>query len=70
MDCDERTRLQTEHRNAGAAFDAARKVLQQRIGVCPKDEFEALSLAVDTTWTAVSRARSALDDHLRQHNCL
>jgi HAMP domain-containing protein len=70
MDCDERARLEKADREAGDAFDVARKILQERIGTTPRNEFEALSKAVDTTWEAVNRARSALDGHIREHKCL
>jgi len=69
MRCDERTQLENEHGEAGLAFDAAREVLQERIGISPKEDFISLSRAVDTTWDAVNRTRVALDEHIREHNC-
>lgn len=69
MECEERVRLDREHSEAGLAFQAARKVLVDKVGICPKEEYISLNRAVDTTWEAVQRARGALDDHIRSHGC-
>jgi hypothetical protein len=69
MGCEDRARLEKEHTEAGLAFDAARRVLQEKIGISPHEEFISLSRAVETTWEQVQRTRTALDEHIRAHNC-
>jgi len=69
MNCGERTRLEKEHHEAGAAFDAARQRLQARIGVSSQSEFRLLDQAVEEAWSNVQKARNALDRHIREHPC-
>ena len=69
MACLERDRLEKEHGEAGAKFDAARRRLQDRIGTSKKEEFESLNRAFDQSWQALARARIALDVHVRTHGC-
>jgi hypothetical protein len=69
MSCQERDLLQKEHAEAGAAFDAARKALQSRIGVSPRNEFLALDQAAERAWANLQHAHQALDEHLREHGC-
>jgi hypothetical protein len=69
MPCDHRIRLDKAHAEAGCAFDAARAVLQQRIGITPREEYLSYSDAVDAAWKALLDARAALDAHIRAHGC-
>ena len=65
----ERARLEKLHNDAEEAFDAARKVLREKIGVTTREEFVALTRAVDITWHALESSRFALDEHIRTHGC-
>lgn len=67
--CEVRIRLEKKHAEAGAALDAARKLLQKKRGTTSKEEFSSLSRAVEQGWTNVQRARRALDKHVREHGC-
>ena len=69
MRCDDRERLEKEHVDAGAAFDAARAMLRNRIGVSPKGEYERLNAAAEEAWGALNGARKRLDEHIREHGC-
>ena len=70
MACLERDRLEREHVEAGAKFDAARQRLQDRIGTSKKEEFESLNRTFDQSWQVLARARIALDLHVREHGCV
>ena len=67
MECSERARLEKLHNDAEEAFDAAEKVLREKIGVTTKEEFVALTHAMAMTWHALESARFALDEHIRTH---
>ena len=67
MECGERARLEKSHNDAEEAFDAARKIVGEKIGVTTREEFVALTRAVDATWHALKSARFALDEHIRTH---
>jgi hypothetical protein len=69
MACLERDRLEREHSEAGAKFDAARQRLQARIGTSIKEEFESLNRAIEQSWQVLVQARIALDLHVRAHGC-
>jgi hypothetical protein len=67
MVCGERARLEKLHNDAEEAFDAARKTVTEKIGITTREEFAALTRAVDTTWHTLESARFALDEHIRAH---
>ena len=67
MECGERARLAKLHNDAEEAFDAARKILSENIGITTREEFVALTRVVDTTWHALESSRFALDEHIRAH---
>ena len=69
MSCTERDRLEKEHAEAAARFDSANEQLRARIGICPKHEFVSLGRALDESWHALTRARTGLDRHIREHRC-
>jgi hypothetical protein len=69
MDCEERARLEKQHAESGAAFDAARQRLQSRIGVSLKNEFLSLDRTADEAWSNLQKVRKALDQHIREHRC-
>jgi hypothetical protein len=70
MKCAQRVLFEKNFPDASASFDTAMQSLTQRIGVCPKSEFAALSEQLDRAWAGLESARSALDDHIREHCCL
>ena len=70
MSCDEKGRMVLEYQEASAAFDQARKDLQESIGTLPKDQYVALSNAVDKAWGSLQRVHIALDEHIRWHSCV
>jgi len=70
MECATRARLERQHNRADARFDTVRKRLNERIGVCLKEEFLALSDELDRESETLDHARAALDNHIRQHCCL
>jgi hypothetical protein len=51
-------------------FAKAGEKLLERVAFCSRAEFLALSDEVDRACDLVSRARSALDTHIRNHCCL
>lgn len=67
--CAEQENLRHAWRSAAGAFEVSRKQLNDRIGICPKAEFEALQAQTDQCWALVNQAREALDGHIRQHRC-
>jgi hypothetical protein len=67
--CDELTTLRARFEEAITTFDAANESLYDRIGVCPRVEFRALSRELDRAWINLSRARRALHEHIVTHNC-
>lgn len=69
MDCLEREHLEREHERAGAAFDSARRNLQEHIGTWDKAKYHHLLSKCDEAWANVRKARAALDAHIRQHGC-
>ena len=69
MECDEGARLEKLHNDAEEAFDAARKIVGEKIGVTTREEFVALTRAVDATWHALKSARFAIDEHIRVCGC-
>src|SRR5262245_45655331 len=60
MKCDPRFLFEKKLRAASANFDTAMQSLTERIGVCPKSEFVALSDQLDRAWEKLARTRSAL----------
>jgi hypothetical protein len=60
MVCGERARLEKLHNDAEEAFDAARKIVTEKIGITTREEFAALTGAVDTTWHALESAAASL----------
>ena len=70
MSCDEKGRMVLEYQEASAAFDQARKDLQESIGTLPKDQYVALSSSVDKAWGTLQRVHIALDEHIRWHSCV
>jgi hypothetical protein len=70
MSCEERVRLEEEHEQASARFDAAREALNERIGVSSRAEFRALSEGLDNAWVGLRRARTALDNDVWEHQCV
>jgi hypothetical protein len=67
MPCQKCERLEREHAEARARFDAAGELLDGRIAISLKDEFVALSSALDQSWEDLVGARVALDRHVREH---
>jgi hypothetical protein len=67
--CNERDRLVKQHNDVGARFDAARKVLNERMGIGTRAEFWRLSEDMDNAWIDLRRARALLDSHIREHSC-
>ena len=65
MPDDERIRLEKAHMEADRLFAEAREALHKRIGTSPKEEFLALSDAVDRAWEEVLETRAALDAYIR-----
>jgi hypothetical protein len=70
MSCVRRFLFEKKFRAASASFDTAMQSLTERIGVCPKSEFVALKEQLDRALAELESARSALDDHIREHCCL
>jgi hypothetical protein len=67
MSCTGRVRIEKKHHAANAKFDAARKQLQERIGVSSREEYMALHRQVDVAWEELAYARAMLDNHIREH---
>src|SRR5690242_14187666 len=70
MSCVRRTRLEQKYAQASATCDGIRQRLRDRMGVCPKSEFLALSDELDRATEVLDHARVALRVHVRQHCCL
>jgi hypothetical protein len=69
MYCHERVRLEDMYAEAATVLDTARQDLNNRIGICSKAEFQALSRRVDTAWINLSRVRRFLHEHILAHGC-
>jgi hypothetical protein len=70
MSCVRRTRLEQKYVQASATCDGIRQRLRERIGICPKSEFLALSDDLDRATEVLYHARRAFESHIRQHCCL
>ncbi len=70
VDCEERARLEQEHDQSVVEFEDAQKRLKASIGITPKDQFLRLDRTADEAWQKLNRARSTLDQHIRQHRCI
>jgi hypothetical protein len=70
MECEERVQLRNNCTAASATFDAVRARFQQKLGICPKSDFLALTDELDRASTALERTRAALDSHIRVHWCM
>jgi hypothetical protein len=69
MGCQERARLDQEHSQAEARYEAARATLDSKVGITSRDEFLRLTHAIDEAWVALERARYLLDRHVKEHGC-
>jgi hypothetical protein len=69
MECAQSVCLRKNYTKACAIFDAAKARLEQRIGICPKSEFLALSGELDRALAELERTRVELDAHIWEHCC-
>jgi hypothetical protein len=69
MSCEQRARLDREHSQAQARYQAAREALDGRIGTSSREEFLSLTHAIDQARLALDRARRLLDRHIQEHGC-
>ena len=63
-------RLRKDYMAASATFDAARARFDQRIGICPKSEFQMLRDELELLSDELKLARTALDAHIQEHCCM
>jgi hypothetical protein len=70
MQCDKRIQLEKNYQDARAAFAAATANFEQRMAICPREEYLALRTTMEQVWAALEQAESALSLHTRQHGCL
>jgi len=69
MPCAERLQLEKNYSDARATFASATANLQQRIGVCPKEEFANINTQMEWARVALEGARIALEQHIQEHCC-
>jgi len=67
--CEVKDRLLREYTTATADYSRAVQVLQRRLGVLSKTEYERLREFSETARTKSESARLALDAHVRNHGC-
>jgi len=69
MRCEEKARLAAEYESATGKFSAAVKELNQRIGICPREEYARLDRAANEARVKSEQARLALEQHIAAHRC-
>jgi hypothetical protein len=62
--------LQKNYTTARAVLDAAQAQYQQRVGICPKSEFEMLRDELVRLSDELEHARAALGAHIGEHCCM
>ena len=67
--CEEKDRLLREYTTATADYSRAVQVLQRRLGVLSKSEYERLREFSETARIRSESARQLLDRHVTQHGC-
>jgi glutathione S-transferase len=67
--CKTRTRLRRARSLAAAEFFRAVRLLQERAGVVPQKEYEAIHTFVEKARASAEQASAALDKHLAEHDC-
>ena len=70
MSCQRRLRLEQKHTRAGERVADVRERIHDRIGICSKGEFLALTDELDRVSEVLEHARAALDQHIQEHCCL
>jgi hypothetical protein len=70
MDCAQWVRLQKNYTTAKTVFDAVRTRFHEKIGICLKSEFLALTNELDRASDELKLARARLDEHIREHGCI
>ena len=67
--CEEKARLAATYESATGKFSAAVTELNQRIGICQKEEYERLDRAANESRVRSEQARLALEQHIAAHRC-
>ena len=67
MPCQECERLEREHAEAEASFDAARERLQSISGISSRDEYQCLHQEALALREYLDSARTALHRHTQKH---
>ena len=67
--CEEKMRLLAQHQEAVGNFERVEAQLHEKIGTSSKEEFQRLQQAVDQAWATANTARTALEQHIRDHGC-
>jgi hypothetical protein len=67
--CRAKEELLLSYQKTTAAFSAAVTLLQQKMGVVPKAEYDRLSIAADEARIRSEHARLVLEQHVAEHHC-
>ncbi len=67
--CEEKERLLREYTTATADYSRSVQVLQRRLGVLSRTEYERLREFSETARKKSESARLTLDGHVTQHGC-
>jgi len=67
--CEEKSRLLREYNSATTDFSRAVQVLNTRLGVLSKDEYDKLKQFSDESRLRSEQARLALERHVSTHKC-
>ena len=70
MWCEERRQLEAKWDQARSSFRGAMERLDASLGVCPTGEFEIVSAILNSVQECLRAARTALEQHVREHYCL
>lgn len=67
--CEEKARLLRSYLFAVSDYSRAVRVLHEKLGTIPKQDYEKIRSFVEQARESVERARGALDKHTAEHDC-
>lgn len=68
-ECIEKERLMRSYQKAAAAYSDAVTLLQQKMGISPREEYDRMNRAADAARLNTEGARLALEQHRADHGC-
>jgi len=67
--CETKARLMNQYTNATSEFSRTLKILNTKLGVMQKKDYEAVRNFVETARVRSETARLALERHVQEHGC-